>query len=274
MSFLVLARSRGSCLYSTAAGSPPPSDPASSSNGLRQLMRKVAQPVAVITANLKHADKLDEPGMCKKLAVLFRVSVLIIIKSHADHGATISSFVSIALHPTPLVAFALRLPSRLATFLNTHHSSSSSPSSSSSMSDHLPAPTFKIHLLSEEQEDVARAFARQAPLPNKAMPSSSSTSQHEPFSLGLFQKLDATSLGSLECTLAGDLPLVEPLFQTHMHNADISNPEVQSEHAKASKIGQATSQLFIAKVINVNGGDTSRHPLLYYHQKYCVLDME
>lgn len=186
----------------------------------------------------------------------------------ADHGATISSFVSIALHPTPLVAFALRLPSRLATFLNSQQQASSSSSTSSTSSDHRHAPTFKIHLLSEEQEDVARAFARQAPLPSKAMPSSSSPQIHEPFPPELFSKLNATSLGSLECSLAGDLPLVEPLFK--QNNNSVSN----ADQVNASNIGQATSQLFIARVVNVNEGDTSRHPLLYYHQKYCVLDME
>lgn len=147
-------------------------------------------------------------------------------------------------------------------------------SSSTSLSDQVA--TFKIHLLSEEQEDVARAFARQAPLPNKAMPSSSSAHQHEPFSPELFRKLEATSLGSLECSLAGDLPLVEPLFQTGQHSEinNLADKTVQNQQAKANRLGQATSQLFIAKIIKVNEGDTRRHPLLYYHQKYCVLDME
>lgn len=107
------------------------------------------------------------------------------------------------------------------------------------------------------------------------MPSSSSPASalHEPFPAELFKKLEATSLGSLECSLAGDLPLVEPLFQS-AHTLDAFDKDSQTQQVKDSKIGQATSQLFIAKVVNVNEGDTSRHPLLYYHQKYCALDME
>jgi len=52
--------------------------------------------------------------------------------STAFHGATLSSFTSLTLHPQPLVAFSLRLPSRLADYLRP--SSTPSPSDSSSAS--------------------------------------------------------------------------------------------------------------------------------------------
>jgi len=89
---------------------------------------------------------------CKLADAVPRCSSLFLV----DHGATVSSFVSIALSPQPLVAFALRLPSRLATFLqNASHEK----------------PTFRIHLLGQDQEQLARAFARQPPPPQKAVPS-------------------------------------------------------------------------------------------------------
>lgn len=111
------------------------------------------------------------------------------------------------------------------------------------------------------------------------MPSSSSPPHlhMQPFPPELFSKLQATSLGSLECVLAGDLPLVEPLFQqdsTNSNAVDLADKATQQEQARISRLGQATSQLFIAKVIKVNEVNPAKHPLLYYHQKYCVLDME
>ncbi len=62
-------------------------------NDFRDLMRRAAQPVAVVTA-------LTREG-------------------YRYHGATLSSFTSIALDPTPLVAFSLRMPSRLASAIKT-----------------------------------------------------------------------------------------------------------------------------------------------------------
>ncbi|WVQ81418.1 hypothetical protein IAT38_003542 [Cryptococcus sp. DSM 104549] len=61
---------------------------------LREVMRNVAQPVAVAVASVPPSSPLH--GVA------------------AYHGATLTSFTSLTLHPTPLVAFSLRLPSRMA----------------------------------------------------------------------------------------------------------------------------------------------------------------
>ncbi|TYJ54070.1 hypothetical protein B9479_005256 [Cryptococcus floricola] len=61
---------------------------------LRQVMRNVAQPVAVAVASVPPSSPLA--GVA------------------AYHGATLTSFTSLTLHPRPLVAFSLRLPSRMA----------------------------------------------------------------------------------------------------------------------------------------------------------------
>ncbi|CAD6571490.1 MAG: hypothetical protein CYPHOPRED_004453 [Cyphobasidiales sp. Tagirdzhanova-0007] len=189
-------------------------------------MRRVAQPVAVITANLQEASLLERP----------------------DHGATVSSFVSITLSPTPLVAFSLRLPSRLATYL---------------MRSALPsqAPTFKIHILAQSQENIARAFARQLSLPHTNAPSSAAApTSFEPFDEDLFQDLAAASLGVLDCSMAARLNLVYPVPTT---------TEVQEEHRDMSASGDAASQLFIAKVWKAHMGDDFTRPLLYCHRTYC-----
>ncbi|WWC73150.1 uncharacterized protein I206_107116 [Kwoniella pini CBS 10737] len=61
---------------------------------LREVMRNVAQPVAIaVTSVPKHSS-------------LFGKSKY--------HGATLTSFTSLTLYPIPLVAFSLRLPSRMA----------------------------------------------------------------------------------------------------------------------------------------------------------------
>lgn len=139
---------------------------------LRALWRSTAQPVAVITACLAPSNT-------------------------ANHGATLSSLSSVSLAP-PLVAFSLRLPSTLATFL---------------LADH-PAP-FTVHLLSGQQEDVARAFARQPPRPAPLVhppspaprPAPPPASDH--FPPALFTSLASNSLGSLSCTVVHSIPLAQ-----------------------------------------------------------------
>ncbi|WVO15322.1 hypothetical protein L204_102978 [Cryptococcus depauperatus] len=61
---------------------------------LRKVMRNVAQPVAIAVATTPPSSS---PTPVAKY-----------------HGATLTSFTSLTLHPRPLVAFSLRLPSRMA----------------------------------------------------------------------------------------------------------------------------------------------------------------
>jgi flavin reductase (DIM6/NTAB) family NADH-FMN oxidoreductase RutF len=181
-----------------------------------------------------------------------------------DHGATVSSFVSIALSPAPLVAFALRLPSRLASHLN--HASSSVGRRSNTPK---PQAVFRIHLLSQEQENLARAFARQPLLPQKATPSSAASSvvTFAPFPKELFQELEETSLGSLDCTVTGRVHLTDPLPSAIGVQAE--SYAGSSDLDSSFDASQATSQLFIAKVLKARtGGEGKRKPLLYCGQNY------
>merc|ERR1719487_654725 len=85
----------------------------------RELFRRVAQPVAVITAHIPEpstappsaaaAPKAREDGRLQD-----------------NHGATLSSLASISLSP-PLVSFSLRLPSRLASLLSQQDQDGAAP---------------------------------------------------------------------------------------------------------------------------------------------------
>ena len=210
---------------STPAKPPPPPPSTSSSTLLRQLMRSVAQPVAVITVPLSSSK-----GKEKQLS------------DPHDHGATLSSLSSISLSP-PLVAFSLRLPSRLATYLIPPPSTPPST-----------PPKLRVHLLSGSQEAVARAFARQAPLPAPAAPSPppSSPTPSEPFPPTLFQELESDSLGHLDCVIVSSTDL----------------PQFGGEETKGDG---PKSHLFIAKVEEAKVRSTEegeRGSLVYWEQGY------
>jgi flavin reductase (DIM6/NTAB) family NADH-FMN oxidoreductase RutF len=93
---------------------------------LRTLLRNTAQPVAVVTSLMPQAHSSSSGAVY--------------------HGATLSSFTSIAMDPYPLVAFALRIPSRMATSLKV-----ACPEQPSHM---------VVNLLSAEQSSVAVTFSR------------------------------------------------------------------------------------------------------------------
>jgi flavin reductase (DIM6/NTAB) family NADH-FMN oxidoreductase RutF len=142
----------------------------------------------------------------------------------------------------------------LATLLNSKNAQS--PSS---------LATIHIHLLSQKQESLARAFARQPAKPQKATPSNPSPSPvFEPFPKHLFQELEEASLGKLECTVIGSMPLQEPLPASDLVNSSTSS-------AGQAAGTDATSQLFIAKALSVTVNDYEQEPLLYCHQGYYGL---
>ncbi|KAF8647212.1 hypothetical protein AX16_006850 [Volvariella volvacea WC 439] len=170
------------------------------------------------------------------------------------HGATLSSFTSIAMEPHPIVTFALRLPSRMATAL--HDAQAEKPS-------HMV-----INLLSAEQAPLAVAFSR----PNV---------HADPFA-----ELNYTlseeglpvlggSLGALSCKLVAppvplhDLEFLEKLGKSG--NESRCRP-IQPHHG-------VTSELFIARVVRVESlslrqegeEDTPRTlPLLYHRRGYTT----
>jgi len=189
---------------------------------LRSLLRETAQPVAVVTSNLQH--------------------------SPTHHGATLSSFTSIAMDPYPLISFSLRIPSRMATALKAADSHSKS---------HMV-----INVLSAAQESTAVRFSRPDLYP-------------EPFSsipyLLSEEGLPVLEgcLGALSCRLVkGSWPL---------HNLEFIEGRTESANREAMLEGNGvTSELFLARVIRVEtlpfiGDDDLRTlPLLYHRRGYTT----
>ncbi|PFH53231.1 hypothetical protein AMATHDRAFT_73452 [Amanita thiersii Skay4041] len=202
---------------------------------LRALLRETAQPVAVVTSFMpKTSQHLDHSP--KSLY----------------HGATLSSFTSIAMDPYPLIAFALRIPSRMATSLK---------SASLEQASHLV-----INLLSAEQASVATTFSKPDlhPRPFEVVPFTL-TEEGLPMLEG--------SLGAISCKLVSmALPLydIKYLEQTGLGNGR-SMPE------PALQIRGAASELFLARVMRVektildDSTDSQRLPLLYHRRDYTTV---
>ncbi|PIL24915.1 hypothetical protein GSI_12802 [Ganoderma sinense ZZ0214-1] len=195
---------------------------------LRSLLRETAQPVAVLTA-------LMDPNIPHKTA-----------SSPRFHGATLSSFSSISMDPHPLVAFSLRIPSRMATSLTSAHTTASSPA-------HLV-----VNILSERQARAAVCFSRADlyPEPFASVP-------HTLTEEGL-PVLDEC-VGAMSCRLvAASWPL---------HDLQTLAGEGKDERAVWEGEGVA-SELFIAEVVRVERtslpeGEELR-PLLYHRRTYAT----
>ncbi|TFK51988.1 hypothetical protein OE88DRAFT_1609896, partial [Heliocybe sulcata] len=188
---------------------------------LRALLRDTAQPVAVVTSRLKGTQ------------------------DHF-HGATLSSFSSISMDPHPLVAFSLRLPSRMATALK-------------SVNSQDPAHMV-INVLSAAQMSMAVAFSRVDlhPEPFKDAP-------HTLTEEGL-PILEGT-LGALSCKMISSWPL---------HDLEVLTGTRIEAGSEWSGDGVA-SELFVARVIRVESildpaSDESLQtlPLLYHRRSYAT----
>jgi flavin reductase (DIM6/NTAB) family NADH-FMN oxidoreductase RutF len=197
---------------------------------LRALLRETAQSVAVITS-------LMHPGTCGKDS------------SIVYHGATLSSFTSIAMDPYPLVTFSLRTPSRMATSLKSAHPR---------LSSHMV-----INILSAEQSSAATQFSRPDLYP-------------EPFSSILYflnsegLPILEGSLGALSCQMmARTLPL---------HDLDFLEKRSEVPKEVAPQRRGVGSELFIARVVRVEEsqsqgkemevGQRKMLPLLYHRQGF------
>lgn len=195
---------------------------------LRALLRNTAQPVAVVTSILPQTSK-----------------------EAVYHGATLSSFTSISMDPYPLVAFALRIPSRMAASLKATH-----PGHPSHM---------VVNLLSAEQGSVAMAFSRPDIYthPFTTVPYTL-TEDGLPVITG--------SLGAVSCKLVSTaLPLHDLGYLKR--GGELGKEVPEPTQAKEGVV----SELFIAQVTrveNVNAGDvkaSSRLPLLYYRREYTTV---
>jgi flavin reductase (DIM6/NTAB) family NADH-FMN oxidoreductase RutF len=221
---------------------------------LRTLLREIAQPVVVVTSFMPSTNSFAKAANNHESLDITKF-----------HGATLSSFTSIAMDPFPLVAFALRIPSRMATTLS---ALSSFQPASSRLAD-LPAHMV-INLLSASQAPEAVKFSRPDlhPTPFATTTGAGATK----FSLtkeGLPVLHDV--VGALSCRLvSGPIPLYDLDHLEEGLRAKAREPVLVE--------GDVASELFIARVVRVENietrtpgkleGSERTLPLIYHRRGY------
>ena len=202
-------------------------------HALKEVLRDSAQSVAVVTSHMPSESKSGP---------------------HSEfHGATLSSFSSIALDPHPLVAFSLRMPSRMATSLQN--------------ADYSKPSHMVVNILSACQASTAIRFANARLHPRPFAESRYSLTEE-----GLPILHD--SLGAISCKLV--LP-PRPLHD--LDGFDLEGGEQSEEGWNGPGVA---SELFIARVLRVEKVPTDdvnnplrMLPLIYHRQGYgtvCPLD--
>ncbi|CAE6350001.1 unnamed protein product [Rhizoctonia solani] len=163
------------------------------------------------------------------------------------HGAVLSSFTSVGLHPFPLVTFAIRKPSRLADAL--HANKLSRPNSIHGI----------INILAEHQSEISRAFSRPDLHPDPFK--STSYDEHEGVPV-----LEET-IGALSCSIITSLPMTSEVLSNF--GLPLTKPD------ETVNLSSLSSELFLARVIQVLSpwGDSSplRKPLVYYQGGYTSI---
>ncbi|KAG1732370.1 flavin reductase like domain-containing protein [Suillus lakei] len=219
---------------------------------LRKLLRETAQPVAVVTSTLP--DHETTPRSHSSVQGQKNVPSIF-------HGATLSSFTSIALDPHPLVAFSLRVPSRMALALNAH-----AAKPQTQMSPHMV-----VNILSAAQPHIARLFSNPNLHPS---PFAESGVQWTRSADGL--PVIKGALGALSCTVVGrSLPLSDTRW---LH------PSMEEWEADVQQVEGGSglaSELFIARVLRVEDvqepeGQLENNilrtlPLLYHQRAYTTV---
>ncbi|KAK1224671.1 hypothetical protein PQX77_012416 [Marasmius sp. AFHP31] len=221
----------------------------------RALLRESAQPVAVVTTKT-HSASSPSPSHSG---------------SHSQyHGATLSSFTSIAMDPHPLIAFSLRLPSRMATYLSEVKAEKRHSDSSESTETEAQ---LVINILSAAQEPLAVVFSRPDLHPR-------------PFSSSVEYELNRDgipvlngSLGAISCRLVTPPIPLHNLGSLRKGLEPGSILREQQMENEADVVDGVTSELFIARVVDVQlsgeeEGHEERMPLLYHRRGYttCRLD--
>ncbi|KAF8269659.1 flavin reductase like domain-containing protein [Lactarius quietus] len=218
------------------------------SHKIRALLRETAQPVAVVTS-LMPTPSCGAQGA---------TSTSTLPGPSKFHGATLSSFTSISMSPHHLVAFSLRVPSRMAASL-------ASLPLAASMQSHMV-----INLLAAPQARVASLFSRPDIHPHPFEDPGVRWS----LSPDGFPMLHGC-LGALSCRVIGaPWPLndLTALGDKSIHHA--------KGGADTVHMGDVQSELFIAEVIRVEnlpqaedleGGTPLRTlPLVYHRQGYTT----
>lgn len=195
---------------------------------LRALFRDTAQPVAIVTSHMPHSSA-DTPF----------------------HGATLSSFSSISFDPHPLVAFSLRIPSRMATSL--------------SHPPHERPARMVVNILSSAQEGLATRFSRVDlhPRPFEGV-QYSLTEEGLPVLGGV--------LGALSCEVVGkSIPLhdMQYLKRKLLHGNPMETNAVPWEGEGVA------SELFIGRVTRVERVEKTERsdmPLIYHKRAYTSVE--
>jgi flavin reductase (DIM6/NTAB) family NADH-FMN oxidoreductase RutF len=203
---------------------------------MRSLMRRVAQPVSVLT--VKPSLTSSTPDRLPSLPPPPEGST-----THSILGATLSSLSSVSLQPFPTISFALRIPSRAADALGFPPN----------RKEKGKGNEFEVDLLCEHQEKEAIIFAGD---------------KIEKVSMGndmieqTFRTMRRGSLGWLKCRVVQRIPIVE-LKEEETVEFD---PEKGTE-------AWGTSHLFLARVLEVHENKPfaqhlSERPLVYWKHQF------
>ncbi|KAL7421457.1 hypothetical protein Q5752_004343 [Cryptotrichosporon argae] len=249
-----------------------PGDSASVAARMREVMRHVAQPVAVAVT----------------------------ISPSGPHGATLTSLTSLSLHPVPLIAFSLRLPSRLAALIRPDPRGPPPPRPLAALPLPVPLlarapapvprsspgahtyPRLTVSLLGRRCADIAESLSR--PGTDQALVFSS---RFEPWDAGAATGAPATrppvaagAVGSLFVEVLSSIPLADlcsahddaGLCDTHEHAADPSSHRADGAgsgdgEAIDAPEAQEGSELFVCRVLDVFRG-TGEASLLHCDRRY------
>ncbi|KAL5633163.1 hypothetical protein ACGC1H_003603 [Rhizoctonia solani] len=189
---------------------------------LRNLMRSSVQPVTVMTTRLSNAER-------------------------THHGAVLSSFTSVGLYPFPLVAFAIRKPSRLADALHANKL----------------AQTNSVHgiinILADHQSEISKMFSR----PDLFAHPFSSIKYCDQEDMPILED----TIGALSCSIVTSLPMTGEVL------SNFGLPLAQSSETAESS--SQTSELFLARVVQVlspqGASNPLRKPLVYYQGGYTSI---
>jgi flavin reductase (DIM6/NTAB) family NADH-FMN oxidoreductase RutF len=195
---------------------------------LRSLLRRAAQPVTVVTVG--EQKSLSDSKASTSLQSL--------------HGATLSSFASVAFDPIQIVAFSLRYPSRMVDRLNL-----------------TPEVEFGVNILAEGQADIATAFAR-PDLFNK--PFDTASHHLDPRGIPILENC----VGTLICSVLQSYPL-DRCGRSTKPFVGTTSGETQSQEATSKQ--PWFSHLFLVRVKEVHANTDLPLPLVYHNGEYTTI---